>query len=97
MKRNLFNATQVQSLATLVSDSLWLTQSCFVDLTDVALNDVTLAYEDANSNLLMLLVLLLNVDAEERVGRHFGRDFEAEGRYKFGTWILAEISKQKSD
>ena len=43
------------------------------------------------------VVSVANADAEERVGRHFGRDFEAEGRYKFGTWILAEISKQKSD
>ena len=77
MKRNLFNETQVQSLATLVSDSLWLTQSCFVDLTDVALNDVTLAYLDAKSKLLDV-VSVANVDAEERVGRHFGRNFEAE-------------------
>ena len=43
---------------------------------------MTLALEDANSKFLEV-VSFVNVDAEERVGRHFGRDFEAEAWSKF--------------
>ena len=43
---------------------------------------MTLALEDANSKFLDV-VSFVNVDAEERVGRHFGRDFEAEAWSKF--------------
>ena len=51
--------------------------SCLADLTDV-----TPAFEDANSKFLDV-VSFANVDAEERVGRHFVRDFEAEAWSKF--------------
>ena len=54
-------------------------------MTDVALNDVTLAYEDANSKLLDV-VSVADVDVKERVDDSlveivkvkFGRDFEPE-------------------
>ena len=54
-----------------------LTHSWIADLTDV-----TLAFEDANSKSLDV-VSFANVDAEERVGRYFGRDSEAEAWSKF--------------
>ena len=55
-----FYWTQVQSLATLVSDSL--TDCCLVDLTDVIL-----AFEDANSKLAEV-VTVADVDDEDRLG-----------------------------
>ena len=52
---SLFYRTRVRSLVMLVTHSLhWLTHSCLVNLIDV-----TLACEDANSNLLRLLLLLM--------------------------------------
>ena len=56
-----FNQTRVRSLATLVSDSL--TDSCLVNLIDV-----TLAWKMSTQNLLRLLIIVDDVEAEDHVG-----------------------------
>ena len=68
-----FYRTRVRSLAMLVSDSLThsLTDSCLVNLIDV-----TLACEDANSKLVVVVniasevVTVADVDAEDHVGNN---------------------------
>ena len=53
--------TQVRSLPDLLTESITFTHSCLVDLTDL-----TLAFEDSNSNLFDI-VHVADVDAEKRV------------------------------
>ena len=81
-----FYRTRVRSLGMLVSDSLtdWLTDSCLVNLIDVAL-----ACEDGNSKLVEV-VTVVEVDDEKRVNNSLVQiwkvNFGHKVKFLFGLW-----------
>ena len=98
-----FYRTRVRSLGMLVTNSLtdWLTNCCLVNLIDV-----TLACEDANSKL-VVVVTVAEVDAEDHVGNSLLQIWEltfgptakllfrlwAQGWSRFWSWSSSKILK----